>query len=108
MILRNHSNKAGTLMNQTIRVTGMIGSLALLAVAAGCASPSDTTKGVTMAEVDAQEIICHERAPTGSRLIKKTCKTRAEWDADAEQSKEIKRSLQRDTAPLSDAPTIGN
>ncbi len=95
-------------MHQTLRVTGMIVSSALLVVAAGCASPSDTTKGVTMAETYAQEIICHESAPTGSRLIKKTCKTKAEWAAEAEESKEIKRSLRSGTAPLSDAPTIGN
>jgi hypothetical protein len=59
-------------------------------------------------DADPNRIVCHDAAPTGSRLSKRVCRTAGEWQALADANQEEKRNLQRDTAPLSNLPSMGN
>lgn len=71
-------------------------SLVSLGVAS-CAS--STSPNSMVAEVkDPNEVICRNDTNVGSRLPKKTCRTRLEWDEIAEGTQELNRNLQRDTA----------
>jgi hypothetical protein len=91
-------------IKQPIRPFGL--SLLLLA-ATGCATAPSEELPESGDAVNLERIVCHESPSTGSRLVTKTCKTQREWEADAEESKEINRKLQRDTAPRSDLPAAG-
>jgi hypothetical protein len=68
--------------------------LVLLGLAACASSTSD---GLMADEKHPQDVICRNEPNTGSRLPKKTCRTRAEWEAIAAASAELGRSLQRDS-----------
>lgn len=61
-----------------------------------CAGTSSTE--TMLADDDPNRIICRDDINTGSRLKKKTCRTKAEWDEIAEKTAEMQRGLQRDTA----------
>lgn len=103
-------------MRPIMKLTRTIGPVFLLVVAAGCAAPSSTTQlesgaGVLMTagdDVDLDRVVCHEVKPTGSRLLKKNCKTKREWQELAEANQEAVRNLERDTVRPSDQPSIGN
>ena len=72
--------------------------LALILVSAAltaCASSSST--GTMLADDDPNRIICRDDIHVGSRLPKKTCRTKQEWDELAVETAKIHRSLQRDT-----------
>ncbi len=45
------------------------------------------------------EVVCKQRAATGTRFAKKTCKTRAEWEAASEAAR-------RDAADTINRPAI--
>lgn len=82
-------------MRSCVSILRGIGSvLVLLGLAACASSPSD---GLVAADVDPQKIICRNEPNTGSRLPKKVCRTRAEWDEMAAASAELGRNLERDT-----------
>lgn len=51
------------------------------------------------ASPEAEELVCKTQTGTGTRFKKKTCMTRAQWEALAEQNK-------RDYAASRDRPTI--
>ncbi|RZV38228.1 MAG: hypothetical protein EX272_03380 [Chromatiales bacterium] len=73
--------------------------IALILVSAGltaCASTSSTE--ATLARDDPNRVICRNDVNVGSRLKKKTCRPKWEWDEIAEQTAELHRSLERDTA----------
>ena len=73
--------------------------LALILASAGltaCASTSSTE--AMLAQDDPNRIICRNDINSGSRLKKKTCRPKWEWDEIAAGTAEIHRNLQRDTA----------
>lgn len=70
-------------------------ALVLFGLAACASSPS--SNGLLADEKDPNQVICRNEPNTGSRLPKKVCRTRAEWDEIAAASAELGRSLQRDT-----------
>jgi hypothetical protein len=43
-----------------------------------------------------EELVCERIAETGTRLSKRVCKTRAQWDADRANAKEATDAIQRD------------
>ena len=51
------------------------------------------------ASPETEDLVCKTQAGTGTRFKKKTCMTRAQWEAIAEQNK-------RDYAASRDRPTI--
>ncbi len=96
-------------MRAVMKLTRTIGPVLLLV--AGCATQPALDDGIYVAGVDNADpnrIVCHDAAPTGSRLSKRVCRTAGEWQALAEANQEEKRNLRRDTAPLSDMPSMGN
>lgn len=72
---------------------------ALASIALGLAACAGSTgpDGLVAEEKDPNQIICRNEPNTGSRLPKKVCRTRAEWDEIAAASAELGRSLERDT-----------
>jgi hypothetical protein len=83
-------------MQSLVSVSRAFGfGLVLLGLVA-CAG-STSGDGLIADEKHPLDIICRNQPNTGSRLPKKVCRTRAEWDALAEASAELHRSLQRDT-----------
>lgn len=79
--------------------------LAIILVSAGltaCASSSSTE--TMLADDDPNRIICRNDINTGSRLKKKTCRPKWEWDEIAERTAELHRGLQRDTTEGSITP----
>jgi hypothetical protein len=70
---------------------GLALALVLLVMGA-CASSSPS--GALHAE---QRIVCRSDVNTGSRLPKKTCRSKEEWDQIAEESAELSRNLERAT-----------
>jgi hypothetical protein len=92
-------------MRQASKLIVAFGASILLVTVTGCATAPGQEIPESGADVNLDRIICHENATTGTRMVTKTCKTQREWEADAAESKEINRKLQRDTAPRSTAPT---
>lgn len=80
-----------------------LGGVLVLLVAGGCASSG--TPQMASAEPDLAEIICRKEASVGSRLPKRVCKSRQQWQIEAEVAKHQKRGLSRGTAPIVDTPT---
>jgi len=80
----------------------------LIVTISGCASSPNATPIPSGAEADLQRIVCHDRQPTGSRISKRVCKTQAEWLAEAEESKEIKRNQSRLPLPQQKQRSFGN
>jgi len=70
---------------------GLALALVLLVMGA-CASSSPS--GTLHAE---QRIVCRSDVNTGSRLPKKTCRSKQEWDQIAEETAELSRNLERAT-----------
>ena len=60
-----------------------------------CASTSSTETMV--ADDDPNRVICRDDIHTGSRLSKKVCRTKLEWDELALETAKLHRSLERDT-----------
>jgi hypothetical protein len=112
MGLQVHGSTEVKFMRRVMKLTRTIGPAFLLIVAAGCATQPASNDGIYMAaggdNANPDRIVCHNVAPTGSRLSKRDCRTAREWEALAEANQEEKRNLQRGTAPLSDLPTMGN
>ena len=78
----------------------------LAAVVSGCAS--EPKPGAIMVdENDPNRIVCHDEAPTGSRLPKRTCKTAREWDEIAEANQMAKRNLRRSASHAGTTGTSG-
>ena len=74
---------------------GFGAALLLLGLAACASSPSG--EGLVAGGKDPNKVICRNEPNTGSRLPKKVCHTRAEWDEIAAASAELGHSLQRDS-----------
>jgi hypothetical protein len=83
-------------MQSFVAVSRAFGLGLVLTGLAACAG-STSGDGLIADVKHPQDIICHNQPNTGSRLPKKVCRTRAEWDAIAEASAELGRSLQRDS-----------
>jgi hypothetical protein len=70
------------------------------AVAAEAPAPAEAPAAVAPITVktknDANRIVCKNDAPTGSRLGKAVCKTKAEWDEQRARDKQM--LLERQTA----------
>lgn len=79
-----------------------------LMIAAGCANSSGSAAVASDADKDPERVICRDDINTGTRIPRKICKTAAEWETDAEETREINKNLERDTAPRSDLPTAGS
>ncbi len=64
-----------------------------VALLGGCAS---TPEGETVASnSDPDRLICRKEESMGSRLPKRICKKNAEWERDAEASRQAVRTQQR-------------
>ena len=79
----------------------------LLVFAAGCASPG-TPQPTISSGPDLNEVVCHTDSNIGSRLPKRTCKTRGQWMAEAKENQEDMRNVPRGASRHSDMPTLGN
>lgn len=103
-------------MYWVVHLKKTIGLVFLLVVAAGCAAPPSPSQAVSggdvlvtaSGDIDLNRIVCRDDKPTGSRLAKRTCKTKREWQIEAEENQEAKRNLPRSTAPMNELPGIGN
>ena len=83
-------------MQSLVSVSRALGLGLILTGLAACAS-STSGDGLIADEKHPQDIICRNQPEIGSRLPKKVCRTRAEWDALAAASAKLGRSLERDT-----------
>lgn len=83
-------------MRSLISLSRGLGLACLFLGLAACAS-SPPADGLVADETDPLKIICRNEPNTGSRLPKKVCRTRQEWDEIAAANQEMKRGLQRDT-----------
>lgn len=81
---------------KSLRFLSCVLGLALASVGiSACAS--STSDSLLVSQDDPQRVICRSDINTGSRLPKKTCRTKAEWDELAAQTAELHRNLQRST-----------
>lgn len=73
-------------------------NLALILLPLGLAACASTSSTETMLADDPNRVICRDDIHTGSRLPKKICRTKLEWDEIALETAKLHRSLERDTA----------
>lgn len=84
-------------MRPLVSLSFMLGVWFVSLGVASCAS--STSPNIMVAqEKDPTEVICRNDVNVGSRLPKKTCRTRLEWDELAAGTQELNRNLQRRTA----------
>ncbi len=88
-----------------------MGRILLIAAAlalSACATTSDTTQVVeaapavvtaSAAELDPNEEVCRRVTQTGTRFNARVCKTRAEWEREAIEARDVTRDMQREVAP---------
>lgn len=76
-----------------MRLLPVFALLSLIALPSGAAIAADAKSD------GSQKVVCKSRATTGSRFQKRTCRTKAEWDALEEQMK-------RDVAEQINRPRI--
>ena len=74
--------------------------------ATGPSSSSPSAQQVALADDDPQKVRCKRYESTGSRISNKVCKTNAEWEEIARQSRESAESIQRESVQTSGI--IGN
>ena len=79
----------------------------IIAAAVAAGTPADGPPTVSPANVtgkkpnDPNETVCHNQEVTGSRMTKRVCATRAQWEKQEAQSQEALRYMQQTRA---DAP----
>ncbi|MFV0278574.1 MAG: hypothetical protein ACK5HY_15520 [Parahaliea sp.] len=89
-----------------IAVIGLVTSLAALG---GCSTPGDTTANGALANnasASPEGLRCKNVIKTGTRLRSRVCKTEAQWEQDATDSRTATEGIQR-TAVHGSVPTGG-
>lgn len=94
-------------MNLVSKLIKTVVPVFLLVFAAGCASPG-TPQPTISSGPDLNEVVCHTDGNIGSRLPKRTCKTRGQWMAEAKENQEDMKNVLRGAARPGDMPTLGN
>ena len=92
-------------MKATIQLVKIGGILLLSSMAISCASNS-AKDGQSASNNDMQKMVCHSETPLGSRLPIRTCKPKASWIAEAEETAKERREMsrKRDAAAAPKAP----
>lgn len=84
--------------------------IALVAPAAAQSNGTDGQAAVSTekasAEADDQKMVCRKIRTTGTRVAKKTCRTRAQWVAIEEAARESANTIQGAGA-VNTTPTVG-
>lgn len=73
-----------------LRILGLAAAMAVLG-ASGCASTGDGTMEMAEGEGDPSEVVCRRIHEVGSRVASRECKTRAEWDREADEARDAMR-----------------
>lgn len=94
-------------MHLVTKLANTVVPVFLLVFSAGCAS-SGTPQPTISSGPDLNEVVCYTDSNIGSRLPKRTCKTRGQWMAEAKENQEDMRNVPRGASRPGDMPTLGN
>lgn len=86
--------RAGSIMLAAMLAAGTGTLSAGTALAGGNMGSAGDAASQEQSRTNPSRRICRSLLPTGSRLPQRTCRTQAEWDADAEQTRRDQERVQ--------------